>query len=119
VSANDVSPRASALDEARALVTGDRNNTYGPPTQDFDRTAAMASGFGFRVNGEPLKGHHVAIFMILLKMSRLMWTPGKRDSWVDTAGYAACGYECAVAGDSGDEDREEALAKLREKLEKR
>lgn len=90
------SPRGSALDEARQLITGDRNNAYGPPTQDFRRTADMANAFGFRVNGEPLKGHHVAIFMMLLKTSRLAWTPGKRDSWVDSAGYAGCGYECAV-----------------------
>lgn len=96
------SPRASALNEAKALITGDRNNSYGPPTQDFARTASMASSFGFRVvpheGAEPveLSPHHVAIFLILLKMSRLAWTPGKRDSWVDTAGYAGCGYECAV-----------------------
>lgn len=92
----DPSPRASVLDEARQLITGDRNNAYGPPTQDFDRTAAMASAFGFMVNGQPLKGHHVAVFMILLKVSRLAWTPGKRDSWTDAAGYAGCGYECSV-----------------------
>ena len=96
------SPRASALAEASALITGDRNNAYGPPTQDFKRSADMASGFGFRVvphegaEAVPLSPHHVAIFLILLKMSRLAWTPGKRDSWVDTAGYAGCGYECAV-----------------------
>lgn len=99
-----LSPRADALTEAQALITGDRNNAYGPPTQDFDRTAGMASEWGFRVNRSgkscenctPLKGHHVAIFMMMLKVSRLAWTPTKRDSWVDAAGYAGCGYECAV-----------------------
>lgn len=90
------SPRGELLDGAKLLITGDRNNQYGPPTQDFKRTAAMASGFGFMVNGRALEAHHVAIFMILLKMSRLAWTPTKRDSWEDTAGYAGCGYECAV-----------------------
>lgn len=90
------SPRASALDEARQLITGDRNNAYGPPTQDFMRTAEMASAFGFRIHDMPLQSHHVAVFLILLKASRLAWTPGKRDSWVDIAGYAGCGYECAV-----------------------
>jgi Domain of unknown function (DUF6378)/Domain of unknown function (DUF4406) len=95
------SPRASALDEARQLITGDRNNQYGPPTQDFDRTARMATGYGFKFVDEAgtihdLKGHDVAIFMILLKTSRLAWTPTKRDSWVDTAGYSGCGYECAM-----------------------
>lgn len=99
-------PRASACDEAKQLITGDRNNQYGPPTQDFKRTAAMANGFGFQVNGEPLKAHHVAIFMMLLKTSRLAWTPAKRDSWVDGIGYAGCGYECAV------EEEAEALAAM-------
>lgn len=99
---NNDSPRASALDEARQLITGDRNNSYGPPTEDFRRTAEMATSFGFRFVGhadgapEDLEPHHVAIFMMLLKLSRLAWTPGKRDSWVDAAGYAGCGYECAV-----------------------
>lgn len=101
------SPRAGALDEARQLITGDRNNQYGPPTQDFDRTADMATAYGFAVNGRALKGHDVAIFMILLKTSRLAWTPTKRDSWVDAAGYAGCGYECAVT------ESETGLEKLR------
>jgi hypothetical protein len=90
------SPRAEALDEAKALITGDRNNAYGPPTSDFKRTASMANGFGFQVNGKPLDSHHVAIFMILLKMSRLAWTSTKRDSWIDAAGYAGCGLECSL-----------------------
>lgn len=95
-------PRAGVLNEAKGLITGDRNNAYGPPTQDFARTAEMAGAFGFRVvsheGATPAypSAHHVAIFMILLKMSRLAWTPEKRDSWVDTAGYAGCGYECAM-----------------------
>lgn len=96
LSDSTTSPRAGILEEATTLITGDRNNVYGPPTQDFDRTAGMMNSFGFSVNGKPLEGHHVAIFMVLLKMSRLAWTPNKRDSWVDAAGYAACGYECAI-----------------------
>jgi hypothetical protein len=88
--------RGSVLEEAKRLINGDRNNQYGPPTQDFKRTADMATAFGFTVNGLPLQAHHVAIFMMLLKTSRLAWTPGKRDSWVDAAGYSGCGYECAV-----------------------
>ena len=96
------SPRGSALKEAHGLITGDRNAQYGPPTQDFKRTAEMATSFGFRFVGhadapaEDLESHHVAIFQMLLKLSRLAWTPGKRDSWVDVAGYSGCGYECAV-----------------------
>lgn len=91
------SPRASMLAEAEALVTGDRNSTYGPPTQDFSRTANALNAYGYSgPGGRPLEGHDVAILMMALKLSRLMWTPDKRDSWVDIAGYAACGYECAA-----------------------
>lgn len=108
------SPRGGMLDEAKQLVTGSRNNAYGPPTADFSRTAAMANGFGFRVTAyegakpEPLQAHHIAIFMILLKMSRLAWTSTKRDSWVDAAGYAACGLECSLVDENARLDREVA-----------
>ena len=123
VPTKNVSPRESALTEATQLITGDRNSQYGPPTEDFRRTAAMASGFGFRVvqheGGEarPLDAHHVAIFMMLLKTSRLAWSPAKRDSWVDSAGYSGCGYECAVEEDAarrGDETADSWFANERD-----
>lgn len=88
--------RASVLDEAKTLVTGDRNNDYGPPHQDFSRTAGALTALGYRgPNGKDLEAHDVAIMVGMVKISRLMWTPRKRDSWVDLAGYAACGYEAA------------------------
>lgn len=91
------SPRADVLDEARGLITGDRNNTYGPPMQDFTRTAGALSAYGYRgPGGRELQAHDVAIFVMAVKLSRLMWTPAKRDSWVDIAGYSGCGYECAA-----------------------
>lgn len=92
---NDTIPppslREELLAEANALVNGDRNATYGPPTQDFERTAAMWSAY----KGVQFEAHDVAAMMALLKISRLHWSPKKRDSWVDLAGYAACGFECA------------------------
>jgi Domain of unknown function (DUF6378) len=94
--ANKMPPRRMLLDDANRLICGDRNEQYGPPTQDFQRTAEMANAFGFRVGDELLSSHHVAIFMELLKISRKRWQPGKRDSWLDTAGYTACGWECVV-----------------------
>lgn len=91
------SPRASALDEAKQLITGDRNNQYGPPTQDFQRSADALNAYGYRgPDGRPLQAHDIAIMVMSVKLSRLMWTPEKRDHWVDIAGYAGCGYECAV-----------------------
>jgi hypothetical protein len=74
------------------MIEGDRNNAYGPPTQDFARTAALWSAW----KGVPFQAHEVAVFLILLKQSRLAWQPEKRDNWTDTAGYAGCGYECVV-----------------------
>jgi hypothetical protein len=95
------SARASVLREAADLITGDRNNQYGPPTQDFARTAELLNALGYRranAQGEnvPILPSDVAIIIAQVKVSRLMHSRGKRDSWVDLAGYAACGYECAV-----------------------
>jgi hypothetical protein len=94
------SPRASALNEARDLITGDRNNQYGPPTQDFDRTAKLLNAMGYaRVDAEgvvqDILPSDVALIIAQVKVSRLMHSRRKRDSWVDLAGYAACGFECA------------------------
>jgi hypothetical protein len=87
--------RQALLGEAIRLVTGDRNNAYGPPTQDFDRTSILWTAYldGRRM----LEAHDVAAMMILLKLSRISWQADNRDSWVDIAGYAACGYECVEA----------------------
>lgn len=84
------------LDEAKHLITGDRNNQYGPPHQDFTRTAALWTALGFEFNGRPVESHHVALAMIQLKSSRLAWQPEKFDSWADIAGYSGCGWECVV-----------------------
>jgi hypothetical protein len=91
------SVRGGVLDEAKDLITGDRNSTYGPPDQDFRRSAGAATAMGYRgPDGRDLLAHDIAILVELIKISRLMWTPTKRDSWVDTAGYAGCGLECAL-----------------------
>lgn len=85
------SPRTAMLLEAASLVDGNRNAQYGDPLQDFRRTAGMWSAY-FGVEVHP---HDVAAAMALLKVSRIRWSPGKRDSWVDLAGYAACGLDCS------------------------
>jgi hypothetical protein len=86
--------RRALLTEATRLITDERNNQYGPPTQDFDRTAIMWTAYldGRRI----LEAHDVAAMMIILKLSRISWDPTNRDSWVDIAGYSACGYECVT-----------------------
>ena len=91
--------RGDVLAEAKALIEGERNNHYGPPSQDFARTAALWTV----VFKRPFTAHEVAMAMMLLKISRLTWQPEKRDSWVDVAGYAGCGWE-TVAADEPDDD---------------
>lgn len=77
------------LIEALALTKGDRQAQYGPPDQDFRRTAdAWSSLFGW--DCEPWQ---VAQAMIVLKLSRLQHSK-KRDSVVDVAGYARCMDVC-------------------------
>lgn len=85
-------PRTQLLAEAATLINGDRNNQYGPPTQDFQRTAEMWEAY----LGISIEPHDVAALMCLLKISRISRQADKRDSWVDLAGYAACGYETTI-----------------------
>lgn len=84
--------RARILQTAEGLVNGDRNVQYGDPRADFQRTADMWSAY----LGVDVAPHDVAALMCLLKVSRIRWSPEKEDSWVDLAGYAACGADCAL-----------------------
>jgi hypothetical protein len=75
----------SVLDEASKAVDGDRGDNYGHPYDDFGRVVEAANALGI----DPLSGRlHHALYMILVKMSRLVQTPDHRDSLVDIPGYA-------------------------------
>jgi hypothetical protein len=80
---------------SRIVRNGERQAVYGHPADDFRRTAAMWS-VTFGVEVTPLQ---VAIAMGQLKMSRLIGTPGHRDSIVDLVGYAVCYERIAEMGD--------------------
>lgn len=92
--------RKEVLEAVKRAILVERNATYGPPEQDFARTADILCALGFRFTPTGLNddagyvdAHHIAMLMIALKLSRLCHGPGKLDSWVDVAGYAACGAE--------------------------
>lgn len=93
-------PREGVLSEAVTLITGDRNQTYGSPTQNFTDTANVWNTILRRKlkDGESIEPGEVAAMMVGLKLVRMVAQP-KRDNWVDIAGYAGCGYEADV--DSG------------------
>lgn len=78
-------PHSDVLIEALTLTRGDRQAQYGPPDQDFRRTADMWTAL-FEREFAP---HEVAMAMACLKLSRLTHSL-KRDSVVDLAGYARC-----------------------------
>jgi hypothetical protein len=48
------------------------------------------------VFGQTVTPEQVALAMTCLKVARLIETPDHEDSWVDIAGYGACGAEIAT-----------------------
>ena len=78
------------LEEAQRLVHGNRGEFYGPPAEDFGKTAAMMSGLLLPKlkPGETVSVTEAILFMVLVKVSRESHRR-KRDNAVDIAGYAA------------------------------
>jgi hypothetical protein len=89
--ADQLNRRAEILRTAEQLVNNDRNTQYDEPSADFKRTAAIWSGY----LGIPIEMHDVAAMMIGLKLARIRFAPEHDDSWIDAAGYAACGADVA------------------------
>ena len=88
--------RSECLNTAEKIVTGDRQESYGTPEQNFNRIAEMWTTYLQGRNEERLDyitAKDVAIMMMLLKVARLMSGTSTQDSWIDICGYAACGCE--------------------------
>ena len=87
-------PRGDVLREAEYLITGDRNVSYGSPTENFRNISQMwTTRLRHKMKpGEQITASEVADLMVLVKVARNIAQP-KRDSYTDMAGYAACGYE--------------------------
>lgn len=83
--------RTEILEAARQAVAVDRAATYGEAERNFGMIAELWSAY----TRHPLEPHDVAAMMILLKVARISGNPRHADSWVDAAGYAACGGEIA------------------------
>lgn len=86
------STRASVLNEANRIVNGERANVYGGPEDSFKTIGDLWQAYA----GVAFSPADVAIMLGLLKVARLKTSPNHRDSWVDLAGYAACGAECGI-----------------------
>ena len=95
----DKPPEEDVLEEALRITKGDRQNSYGPPEQDFARTAELWNVLlsPFVQDGElNLPPRAVAMAMITLKLSRETHQI-KRDNAVDIAGYSRCMHLCQKA----------------------
>ena len=79
--------RTELLQAAAMIVEGDRDVAYGAPEDSFGTIAELWSTY---LRQEVLP-QDVAAMMTLLKVARIRVNPAHRDSWVDIAGYAACG----------------------------
>lgn len=101
--------RVETLNEAMNIVVGQRENEYGSPEDSFDLIARYWSAhLNCRVTATD-----VAAMMSLLKLARLSSDYTKADSWIDLAGYAACGCEIATKGKPGyDVEAEKAREKV-------
>lgn len=109
-----MNPRSETLTTAEKLINGDRNNHYGPPSQDFTRTARLWTTY---LDGRTtVEAHDVAIMMILLKISRIRWSPEQHDHWIDIAGYAACGWDAYISSDKPSADDHEIWLRYEEMI---
>lgn len=91
---SDPRPAAVILSKAAQAVCGPRNDSYGPPLEDFRCQAAMVSAYLSRTNKAEVKvtASDIAAIMCCVKLGRQAHVP-KEDNWIDLAGYAACGGE--------------------------
>lgn len=85
--------RTEILNAAEKCVNGEREQEYGSPEKNFDRIAEMWSCFLADKLKELISPSEVAAMMVLLKVSRIASGNARDDSWIDIAGYAACGGE--------------------------
>lgn len=85
--------RQRVLREAEKCVCGHREQDYGTPEDSFQKIGNLWTVY---LNyAKKIDAEDVAAMMALLKIARISENPQHMDSWVDLAGYAACGGEIA------------------------
>ena len=83
---NDVPLKSKPiLEEAHETIYGDREKTYGDPSKNLRNIASFWSTY----LGKEITYGDVCNMMVLMKVARLVNTPGHHDSLVDIAGYTA------------------------------
>ena len=90
--------REEILESARTCVCTDRNKQYGEPEDTFKAIAEMwMSHFKAKGYDVSITATDVAIMLIEFKVARAITAKSpKSDTFIDIAGYAACGGEIAT-----------------------
>ena len=97
--------RADILDKAKECVCGQREQDYGSPEDNFKQIAKLWTAYK-NVSFTP---GDVAMMMALLKIARIQSGTGTSDSFVDLAGYAACGGEIVTSSQENEENAETTI----------
>ena len=87
--------RSDILDAAKKCVCGQREQDYGTPESNFQLIADLWNVYinKGRDTIPKISATDVAMMMSLMKIARIKNGGGTGDSFVDLAGYAACGGE--------------------------
>lgn len=104
---DDKMKRAKILDKAKEMVTGQREQDYGTPEDNFNVIAEYWMTYLSAKWGPEelvvLTADDVANMMCLFKIARVTTGKGTADSYIDLAGYAACAGE--ILGGNDDDDQ--------------
>ena len=92
--------REECLRKACEIVNGQREQSYGTPEDNFKVIAEMWSAY----LEADVSAVYVAMMMSLLKIARISSGNFTEDSFIDLAGYAACGFEIASGNDTKTDD---------------
>lgn len=87
--------REEILSKAKECVCGQREQDYGSPESNFELIADLWNAYLYSTEDGAglITPTDVAMMMALLKIARIRNGGGTGDSFVDLAGYAACGGE--------------------------
>ena len=112
--ARETMTRNEILRAAEKIVSGERQEQYGSPEDNF---AAIARYWKCYLDARAKNGgsdatftldaDDVAAMMILFKVGRLSTGAGSADTWIDIAGYAACGGQIQTANKNDGESPNE------------
>lgn len=90
--------RKEILAAAEKCVCGDRERDHGNPEDNFKKIGALwtiYTDYAYKFDA-----NDVAAMMALLKIARASANPEHIDSWIDGAGYLACGGEISTKGEA-------------------